>query len=80
MNTNGMEIELKFVLNETPEMFIKRFDNTGNRIYQKTVMFDNEQGLMQKTNGRVRLRQTGESVSLSYKLPISSETVKKEIE
>lgn len=35
---------------------------------------------MQETNGRVRLRQKGEIVTLSYKLPLPSNTVKKEIE
>lgn len=80
MKNSGIEIELKFALFEQPEVFLKRFSNPGKRTYQKTVMFDNSQGLMQKTNGRVRLRQDGEAVTLSYKLPLPSDTVKKEIE
>jgi len=80
MNNNGIEIELKFKLEKDIEIFLNQFDETSERVYQKTVMFDNNQGLMQTTNGRIRLRQTGDSVSLSYKLPLPSETVKKEIE
>jgi len=80
MNKIGVETELKFLIVEEPEKFAKRFGELKNRIYQKTVMFDNKQGLMQKTNGRIRLRQTGELTTLSYKLPILSEIVKKEIE
>jgi len=80
MKNNGVEIELKFPLSGPPGEFLKRFANPGKRIYQKTVMFDNDRGLMQETNGRVRLRQNGETVTLSYKLPLPSDTVKKEIE
>ena len=80
MKNSGIEIELKFALSKPPEEFLERFTNAGKRTYEKTVMFDNEQGLMQKTNGRVRLRQKGEIVTLSYKRPLPSDTVKKEIE
>jgi adenylate cyclase class 2 len=80
MKNNGIEIELKFLLQENPESFLKRFSKAGKRVYQKTVMFDNEQRLMKKTNGRIRLRQDGEITILSYKLPLSSNTVKKEIQ
>ncbi len=81
---NGIEIELKFLLKEeTPEGFAKKFKNIlggTKRVYQKTVMFDNEQGLMQVTNGRIRLRQTDGRVTLSYKRPIPNGNIKKEIE
>lgn len=80
MKNDGLEIELKFFLEEPVETFIERLDVSPERIYQKTVMFDNGEGLMQKTNGRVRLRQNGEIITLSYKRPLPSETVKKEIE
>ncbi len=80
MKNSGVEIELKIPLFESPDEFLKRFANSGKRTYEKTVMFDNEQGLMQKTNGRVRLREIGEIVTLSYKRPLPSDTVKKEIE
>jgi len=59
MNKNSTETELKFLLTEKAEEFAKKFGGLKNRIYQKTVMFDNEQDLMQKTNGRIRLRQAG---------------------
>lgn len=80
MKNSGIEIELKLPLSEPPEEFLSRFTDVGERTYQKTVMFDNDQGLMRKTNGRVRLRQDGEAVALSYKLPLPSHTVKKEVE
>ncbi len=80
MNNNGIEIELKFVLEESVNDFLGRFKANPIRMYQKTVMFDNNEKLMQKTNGRIRLRQNGDDVTLSYKLPLPLETVKKEIE
>lgn len=80
MSNNGLEIELKFFLEASVDDFMDKLAVSAERVYQKTVMFDNSDELMQKTNGRIRLRQTGEKVSLSYKLPLPSETVKKEIE
>lgn len=80
MNNKEIETELKFSLNEPPKEFLKRFANPGKRVYQKTVMFDNDKGLMQKTNGRIRLRKDDERATLSYKLPLPSEITKKEIE
>lgn len=82
-NSTGVEVELKFLLSESPEKFIGKFDDRAKhakRVYQKTVMFDNDQKLMQKTNGRIRLRQSGDIVTISYKLPLSSSEAKKEIE
>jgi len=80
MSDNGLEIELKFLLEVPVKDFIRNLNASAERVYQKTVMFDNGEELMQKTNGRIRLRQTGDKVSLSYKLPLAAETVKKEIE
>ncbi|MGI5826711.1 MAG: class IV adenylate cyclase [Patescibacteria group bacterium] len=77
---NQVEIELKFKLDQPMKDFLAKIGVKTERVYQKTVMFDNEQGLMQITNGRIRLRQHGNEVSLSYKLPIESKIVKKEIE
>ncbi|MCX6737051.1 MAG: class IV adenylate cyclase [Candidatus Parcubacteria bacterium] len=79
----GIEIELKFLLTDSLEKIINKFGDCvkqAKRTYQKTVMFDNEQRLMEKTNGRIRLRQNGDIVTMSYKLPLPSEDVKKEIE
>ena len=53
------------------------------RQYQKTVMFDNELGLMQKTNGRIRVRTFGNSnkKTLTYKRPLPPKNgAKREIE
>jgi adenylate cyclase class 2 len=80
MDKNHVETELKFLLKGDLQEFLKKFIGSKKRIYQKTVMFDNNEGLMQKTNGRIRLRQDNELITLSYKLPISSKIVKKEIE
>jgi len=80
MSGNGLEIELKFLLEIPVKDFMAKLGASAERVYQRTVMFDNDEELMQKTNGRIRLRQTGDKVSLSYKLPLPSETVKKEIE
>ena len=81
MDNNGLEIELKFLLTTPISNFIDRLNVIKpNRLYQKTVMFDNDGGLMKETNGRVRLRQNGDKTTLSYKLPLPSETVKREIE
>jgi len=82
-NDINIEIELKFLLTDPPEKLIEKFGDyakQAKKTYQKTVMFDNDQQLMQKTNGRIRLRQSGDIVTLSYKLPLPSSGVKKEVE
>lgn len=76
----GLEIELKFLLDAAKRRSLRDLQCIKPRIYQRTVMFDNDAQLMDKTNGRLRLRQTGSEVSLSYKKPLPSEVVKKEIE
>lgn len=50
------------------------------RTYEKTVMYDNLTELMQITDGRVRVRQSGDRVEFSYKKPITREGIKREIE
>ena len=80
MSNNGIETELKFLLEIPVKDFISRINISAERVYQKTVMFDNAEGLMQKTNGRIRLRKTDNKISISYKLPLSTKTAKKEIE
>lgn len=79
------EIELKY---EVDKKTIEKVLNTskefgfaiGDRLYEKTVMYDNPAGLMQVTDGRVRLRQTGDEVEFSYKKPITRNGIKEEIE
>ena len=79
------EIELKYEVHyNTMEKVLDKakklgFD-IGKRLYEKTVMYDNPAGLMQVTDGRVRLRQTGDEVELSYKKPITRNGIKEEIE
>ena len=44
-------------------------------------MFDNADGLMERTDGRIRLRQHGDKITLSYKKPLPTDGYhKKEIE
>ena len=51
------------------------------RVYEKNVLYDNPKDLMQITNGRIRLRQSGENVEFCYKKPIKDDSgIKKEIE
>jgi adenylate cyclase class 2 len=79
----GIEIELKFPLSISREDFLVQCGESAEnavRIYQKTVMFDNDQKLMEATNGRLRLRTHGDTVTLSYKRPLPSHQTKKEIE
>lgn len=79
----SIEIELKFKVDNKD---IERIKNNTNivffeDVYQKTVMFDNYDKIMEYTDGRIRLRQQGSKVSLSYKRPLPSVgNEKKEVE
>lgn len=79
-----IETELKFKIANL-KSFKKRLISCGYqmirpRTYELSVMYDNRSGLMQQTNGRIRLRQSGELVELAYKRPIPSKGIKQEIE
>ncbi len=79
----SIEIELKFELNSEKIEKIKNDKNISvlKDIYQKTVMFDNADNLMEYTDGRIRLRQHGDKITLSYKRPLPSVgNEKKEVE
>lgn len=79
----SIETELKFKIDGNQ---IKKItDNLDiiaeKEVYQKTVMFDNADKLMEHTDGRIRLRQQGNKASLSYKRPLPSVgNEKKEVE
>lgn len=79
-----IEIELKFEIKKektiTSRLIKLGFKIKNKKTYEKTVMFDNPQKLMQITDGRVRLRQTGKKIEFSYKKPLTREGIKKEIE
>ena len=82
----SIEIEYKFLV-KNKKALIKLLDRKGKllnkREYQSNVMFDNPNGLMQKTDGRVRLRVLGETGTkvLAYKKPLKSKNrAKREIE
>jgi len=82
-----VEIELKFKIDNVSEM-IRRLKEIGFFMspfdfqkYQKTVMHDNADKIMQKKDCRLRVRTAGENnIELSYKKPITREGIKKEIE
>jgi len=82
----NLEIEYKFKIENKKEI-----ENTLNEIaeksydrqYQSNIMYDNKDGLMQTTNGRVRLRLLGDTGNkvLTYKKPLESVNgAKREIE
>lgn len=81
-----LEVELKFEIERKRipsyinSLLKQGFSKTSERILEKTAMFDNQENLMQKTNGRLRLRLAGHNCELSYKRPIGSGKIKKEIE
>ena len=80
----SIEIELKFKINDD-ENILRIKDNPdiifSEEVHQKTVMFDNADKLMEHADGRVRLRQQGSRISLSYKRPLPSvDNEKKEVE
>lgn len=80
-----IEIELKFEI-ESPEEFLsslQRFNNCKlvyKRSYDKTTMYDNNQRLMEVSDGRVRIRVSDHGNEVAYKKPISREGIKEEIE
>jgi len=79
-----IEIELKFEIENT-ERIIQTLKEGGfvskrERTYEKTVMYDNPTNLMQVTDGRVRVRQSGDRVEFSYKIPITRSGIKQELE
>lgn len=81
-----IEIEYKFEITpgEIDEIRSRLFDlgfaEHLPRTHELTVMYDNPQEIMQITDGRVRLRKTGEKTQISYKKPLTREGVKREIE
>lgn len=82
----NIEIEYKFEINDKNEIITllnKIAKKSYDREYQSNIMYDNKDGLMQTTDGRIRLRYLGESGSkvLTYKKPLKSENgAKREIE
>lgn len=81
-----IELEYKFQVKDKNAL-IKVLDKLAprklDRQYQGNVMFDNPQGLMQKTDGRIRVRTLGETgiKVLTYKKPLPSENgAKRELE
>ena len=82
----NIEVEYKFALNMPIADFTKILKAKnyllGKRKYEKTVMYDNQARIMQRDDGRIRLRQSGDRYSLSYKKPLPNTLgqPKKEIE
>ena len=78
------EIELKLYLDKkNKEKFIdncnKSFTLVMPRTQESTIMYDNKEEFMLKSDGRLRVR-TGHKNSLSYKKPITRKGIKEEIE
>lgn len=81
-----VEVELKFEIAPTIKTLLparlKRlgFKKFQDHVFEKTVMYDNNDHLMQTSDGRLRLRSNGKTVELSYKKPLSRKGIKREIE
>lgn len=80
-----IEIEFKFEVDKKEiDKVLKKLKMTGylfgKKVYEKTVMYDNPAQIMQVTDGRVRIRQTGRSTEFSYKKPLTRKGIKREIE
>lgn len=79
-----IEIELKFEIKDLAGIKDKLADlkakEVKSRTYELSVMHDNAEGLMEETDGRIRLRQSGERIEFCYKKPLTREGIKKEIE
>jgi adenylate cyclase class IV len=89
--TEHIEVEIKFLLANTEARRIQsavealqNIQSTG-RVYEKTMMFDNEHCRMQKEDARLRVRQIGDCVDASkiefaYKrrLPVDGRMKKEE--
>lgn len=79
-----IEVELKFKIEDPQELIeklVKLSAKTSKpRLYELSVMYDNDAGIMQEKDGRIRVRQTGDEVEFCYKKPLTREGIKKEIE
>ena len=77
-----IEIELKFKLIGTLKDFREKMIGhyvVQPRTLETTMMYDNKELLMQKTDGRLRIR-SGQIRTLSYKKPLTRKGIKQEIE
>lgn len=79
-----IEKELKFLINDAQAISKKissiSFALTTPRTYEKSVMFDNSEKLMQITDGRIRVRTSDNKIEFAYKKPVTREGIKQEIE
>lgn len=76
----NIEVEYKFLIKDERSM-IKRLGRPKiKKQYQSNVMFDNANGLMQKTDGRVRVRSIGKNGQkiLTYKKPLPAKNSAKQ--
>ena len=64
-----IEIELKHKINDLEDIRQKiiaaGLEMDSERAYEKLVMYDNPQGLMQEKDGRIRVRTSEEGVRFS---------------
>ncbi len=79
-----VEIEYKFSVSSPTEV-AAALEKAGyscvkERTHELSVMYDNPDGLMQRTDGRVRVRQSGDTIEFCYKKPVARQGVKRELE
>ena len=85
-NNPDIEVEYKFIVEDKGALVMlldRKSSIKKDREHQSNVMFDNPLGVMQVTDGRVRVRTHGQSgnKTLTYKKPLSPENgAKREIE
>jgi adenylate cyclase class 2 len=84
MQQTTIEIELKFIVGDKSKIIEKLHSLSSEcitpRTYELSVMYDNQEGLMQNSDGRIRLRKSGDTTEFCYKKPLTREGVKQEIE
>jgi len=85
-NRHNIELEYKFWVKDKKNLMKilnGRASTKKPRQYQRSVMFDNPSGIMQTTDGRIRVRTLGDSgdKTLTYKKPLPPQNgAKREIE
>lgn len=79
-----IEIEYKFAVDELRQFFLRLnkipLHLVKPRTYELSIMYDNSDGLMQSTDGRIRVRRSGNTVEFCYKKPVTRSGIKQEIE
>ncbi len=69
----NLEIEIKYLLAEAKINQIRKKikDNFVHKMYEKTIMYDNKEGFMDKKDARLRIRIIGENENEISKVKVS---------